>query len=267
MVDCDAGAGRLLARVAVNRVWQHLFGRGLVPTTSDFGLHGAPPSHPELLDALSSSLVQGGWRLKPLIRTLVLSSTYRQSAQADAKANAADPENALLSHFRRHRLEAEAIRDAMLSVSGRLDASLYGPGTLDQSSRRRSIYFTVKRSAAIPFLSVFDLPEPLQGVGERPTTVVAPQALALLNDPQVRAWAAGFAGRITASATTAAAVALAYRTALARPPSAVELSDALAFIAGQEAARGALAGDQARLLALTDYCQVLMCLNEFVYVD
>ncbi len=267
MVDVEAGAGRLLARVAVNRVWQHLFGRGLVPTTSDFGLHGAPPSHPELLDALASSLVQGGWRLKPLIRTLVLSSTYRQTAQADAAAIAADPENALLAHFRRHRLEAEAIRDAMLAVSGRLDATLYGPGTLDQSSRRRSIYFTVKRSAAIPFLSVFDLPEPLQGVGERPTTVIAPQALALLNDPQVRTWAAGFAARLGAGATTAAAVTLAYRIALARPPRADELGAALAFIAGQEAARAALPTAQARALALTDYCQVLMCLNEFVYVD
>ena len=273
LVDTDKGAGALLARVAVNRVWQHLFGRGLVTTTSDFGLHGAPPSHPELLDHLASSLVHGGWRLKPVIRSLVLSSAYGQSSESTAAAEAADPENALLAHFRRHRLEAESIRDAMLAVGGRLDPTLYGPGTLDSASRRRSIYFTVKRSQAIPFLAVFDLPEPLQGVGERPTTVIAPQALALLNDPQVRGWAAGFAARLSGGSGgsgesgTAAAVKQAYRIALARAPSPIELSDALSFIAHQTTARGGAAAAGAGALALTDYCQVLMCLNEFVYVD
>jgi hypothetical protein len=266
MVDLDAGAGRLLARVAVNRVWQHLFGHALAGTPSDIGLHGALPSHPELIDDLANTLVQGGWRLKPLIRSLMLSSTYREGASADAHALAGDPDDSLLTRYKRHRLEAEAIRDSMLFVSGRLDPLPGGPGTLDPSSRRRSIYFTVKRSAAIPFLSVFDLPEPLQGVGERPTTIIAPQALALLNDPQVRAWSAGFAARLPGS-DPGQAVDAAYRLALTRAPSTDERTQALAFIATQRGARSALPEDQAAQLAYTDFCQVLLCLNEFIYVE
>jgi hypothetical protein len=267
MVDMDAGAGRLLARVAVNRIWQHLFGRALAPTPSDIGLHGAPPSHPELLDDLASTLVEGGWHLKPLIRMLMLSSTYSESATADAHALATDVDDSLLSRYRRHRLEAEAIRDSMLFISGRLDPTAFGPGTLDSSSRRRSIYFTVKRSAAIPFLSVFDLPEPLQGVGDRPTTIIAPQALALLNDPQVRSWAAGFASRLHAAGDPGRMVEAGYRIALSRAPSLEERSDALAFLEAQRSARSGMPEDQASLLACTDFCQVLMCLNEFMYVE
>ncbi len=266
MTDVDRGAGRLLARVAVNRLWQHLLGRGLAPTPSDIGLHADPPSHPELLDWLASELVSGGWRLKPLIRAIVLSSTYAESAVADPAAIAADPQDALLTRFRRHRLEAEAVRDTLLAIGGVLDRTPAGPGTLDPASRRRSIYFTIKRSALIPFLSVFDFPEPLQGVAERPATTIAPQALALINNPQARAWAAGLATRIADAPEPAAAVAAAYRIALQRTPNAAETADGTAFIAAQERAHADHPAD-AHHQALIDFCQVVLCLNETIYVE
>jgi cytochrome c553 len=266
MVDTEQGAGRLLARVVVNRLWQHLLGRGLAPTPSDVGLHAEPPTHPELLDWLAGELIRGGWRLKPIIRAIALSSVYGESTVTDAATVAADPQDALLSRFHRRRLEAEAIRDTLMAIGGVLDRTRFGPGTLDQASRRRSIYFTIKRSALIPFLTVFDLPEPLQGVAERPATTIAPQALALLNGPQARAWAAGFAARIATAPTAEAAVDAAYRLALARLPSAAERADGTAFIAAQESVHADQAKDAHRF-ALTDFCQVLMCLNETIYVE
>ena len=266
LVDSDLGAGRLLARVVVNRLWQHLLGRGLAPTPSDVGLHGDPPTHPELIDWLASELIRGGWHLKPIIRAIALSNAYGESAAADAATVAADPQDSLLTRFHRRRLEAEAIRDTLLTLGGELDRTQFGPGTLDEASRRRSIYFTIKRSSLIPFLMVFDFPEPLQGVAERPATTIAPQALALLNNPHVRVWAAGFAARLGDGTDAAAAIAAAYRIAVMRPPSAEERADGLAFIAAQERAHADRPADAHRL-ALTDFCQVLMCLNEVIYVD
>lgn len=262
ITDVDHGAGRVLARVVVNRVWQHLFGRGLSVTPSDVGLRGDLPAHPELIDRLASDLIAGGWKLKPLIRALALSATFAQSSVGTPAAFAADPENRLWSHYRRHRLEAEAVRDSLLALGGLLDPRMYGPGTLDEANRRRSIYFTIKRSALIPFLTAFDFPEPLQSVAERPATTVAPQALALLNNPQARAWAAGFASRITSAGDDAALVTLAWKLALSRTPTADEQKEATAFIAHQTTARN---GD--RRAALTDFCQVLMCRNEVIYVQ
>jgi hypothetical protein len=264
MTDVDQGAGRLLARVAVNRLWQHLLGRGLAPTPSDVGLHADPPSHPELLDHLAGELISGGWRLKPIIRAIVLSSTYGEAVDADAAAIAADPQDALLTRFRRRRLEAEPLRDSLLAIGGLLDRTPYGPGTLDPASHRRSIYFTIKRSALIPFLTVFDFPEPLQGVAERPATTIAPQALALLNSPEARAWATGLAARIAAAPDPA--VAAAYRLALQRLPTAAEITDGTAFIAAQEHAHADRPAD-AHHQALVDFCQVVLCLNETVYVE
>ncbi len=269
LTDVDQGAGRLLARVIVNRLWQHHLGRGLVATPSDFGTRGAPPTHPELLDWLATELIRGGWKLKPIHKLIMKSAVYQQDSRLDETRERVDRANRLFWRRPRHRLEAEVIRDTLLAVSGLLDPALYGPGTLDPGSRRRSIYFTVKRSRLVPMMQVFDAPEALSGIGDRPTTTIAPQALLLMNNPHVRSWAHGFARRIApdAKTTVAEAVTAGYRTALGRRPTAEELADATAFVTGQAASYRRAGKSDGRMLALADLCQVLMCLNEFVYVD
>lgn len=260
MTDTQAGAGHLLARVIVNRLWQHHMGRGLVPTVSDFGLRGDPPSHPELLDSLASELIRNGWKLKPIHKLIVTSAAYRQSSVREEGKAKADPENKLLGRYPVRRLEAEVIRDSVLSVGGVLDTTMYGPGTLDEGSKRRSVYFTMKRSKLIPSLVVFDAPDGTAGVGERPSTTIAPQALHLMNNPQVRAAARGFAKRVLGDGTRADTdiVKRAYQIALCREPRSDELTDALGFLKGQTG--------PAREAAFTDFCQVLLCLNEFLYL-
>jgi hypothetical protein len=266
ITDTDGGAGQLLARVIVNRLWQHHLGRGLVATPSDFGTRGEPPSHPELLDYLANELIKNGCHLKPIHKLIMTSAVYQQSSRADDVKAKVDRDNKLCWHNPPRRLEAEVIRDALLAVSGDLDTKLHGPGTLDPASKRRSIYFTVKRSKLMPMMVIFDAPEALSGMAERPTTTIAPQALHLLNNPQVRAHARSFARRIMASTQTSVdgAIRAAYRIALARLPSDQELVDAGAFVKQQIAT---YSGNDARESALADFCQVLMCLNEFVYVD
>ena len=185
LTDPEGGAGHLLARVIVNRLWQHHFGRGIVATPSDFGHAGARPTHPELLDYLARQLIAGGWRLKPLHKLMMTSAVYMQRADADDARVAVDPDNELLWHRARVRLEAEVIRDAMLAVSGELDPEMFGPGSLDPAHHRRSIYFTVKRSQLVPSMTLFDAPDALQALGQRAATIVAPQALAMLNNEQV----------------------------------------------------------------------------------
>jgi hypothetical protein len=167
------------------------------------------------------------------------------------------------------RLEAEVIRDTLLAVGGLLDPKMFGPGTLDENSQHRSIYFTVKRSKLVPMMQVFDAPEGLVSVGERPTTTIAPQALLLMNNPQVRSCARGFARRIAPDARTTPddAVRAGYLTALARFPSPEESADAAAFIKQQTELYQAAGKRDSRELAVADFCQVLMGLNEFVYVD
>jgi hypothetical protein len=267
ITDEDAGAGHLLARVIVNRLWQHHFGRGIVATPSDFGAQGERPSHPELLDWLASELIASGWRLKPIHRMIMQSAVYREGVEPDPASAAIDPDNTLFGHRTRRRLEAETIRDAMLAVSGTLDPTMYGPGTLDEHQKRRSVYFTVKRSQLIPMMVLFDAPDALQGTAVRPSTTIAPQSLLLMNSPIVREWASGLARRILAKTPDAPdqEVALAYAIALGRPPSATERADALAFLDQQERSHGH--EKESRLAALADFCQVLMSLNEFVFVE
>ena len=274
MTDVDHGAGALVARVAVNRLWQHHFGRGLVATPDDFGRTGALPSHPELLDWLAGELVRNGWQLKPIHQLIMGSAAYRagsvQSAKAgDARTEKATPLNTEhFLHRQPRRLEGEALRDAMLAVSGQLDATMFGPGTKDERSKRRSIYFTMKRSQLIGSMVVFDQPEPLVSQGARPTTTVAPQALLLMNGPQVREWAEAFARRVesdTPGTESPAQVARAYLLALSRPPTAKEQASAAAFLASQTASYEAEKKPNARSLALADFCQVLFGLNEFAY--
>jgi hypothetical protein len=269
LTDVDQGAGRLLARVIVNRLWQHHMGRGIVATPSDFGTRGEPPTHPELLDWLATELIRNHWHLKPIHKLIMASAVYQQSPQVDEAKLAKDRDNHLCWRRPRHRLEAEVVRDALLAVSGTLDPTLYGPGTLDETSKRRSIYFTVKRSKILPMMQVFDAPDALVSLGERSTTTIAPQALLLMNNTQVRGYAHNFARRIAPDAKTNVeeAVKSGYLMALAREPSAEELSDGVGFVNQQMKSYKLLGKGDDRELAFTDLCQTLMCLNEFVYVD
>jgi Protein of unknown function (DUF1553) len=169
----------------------------------------------------------------------------------------------------RRRLEAEAVRDSLLFVSGVLDTNMFGPGTLDEASRRRSIYFTVKRSQLIGAMQAFDAPEPLVSQGTRPSTTVAPQALLLMNSPHVRSWAGAFAKRCSSSPTESLAdvVTRAYSLALNRVPTKRERADATTFIEEQLARYRDENPAKARELAVTDFAQVILSLNEFIYVD
>ncbi|MEX2186632.1 MAG: PSD1 and planctomycete cytochrome C domain-containing protein [Pirellulales bacterium] len=269
ITDTEQGAGQLLARVIVNRLWQHHFGRGIVATASDFGKQGTAPTHPELLDYLAGELIRGGWRLKPIHRLMMTSSTYMQSGDYDDARAKIDPENNWLWRRAPQRLEAEIIRDAMLAVSGSLDNTQFGPGTLDEGHRRRSIYFMIKRSRLISMMQLFDQPEPLVSVGGRPTTTVAPQALAIMNNPHIREYAKAFAHKLRAGAdeSTAAAIRRGYEVAVGRAPTSEEIADAATFI---DAQRGSYAKENkadGEELALADFCQVLFGLNEFVYVE
>ncbi len=253
LTDVDQGAGALLARVIVNRLWQHHMGRGIVSTPSDFGTQGDRPSHPELLDWLASELIRNGWHLKPIHRLIVTSEAYRQSSAIDPSKVSLDPENGLCWRHPKQRLEAEAIRDAMLFVSGKLDERMYGPGSLDERMPRRSVYFTTKRSKLIPMMMLFDAPDALVGLPSRATTTVAPQSLMMMNSPIVRDWSEAFAREVKAKASGPSEwVRLAYEKALGRKPDDEETRSAVAFLADHE---------------LTDFCQVLMGLNEFVFVE
>jgi hypothetical protein len=253
----------------VNRLWQHHMGRGIVATPSDFGTRGERPTHPELLDWLAAELIKNGWRLKPIHKLIMSSSVYMEGSQFDENKARVDMDNRLLWRRPPHRLEAEVIRDAQLAVSGMLDPTMYGPGTLSEDSRRRSIYFTVKRSKLVPMMQVFDAPEALGSVGERPTTTIAPQALLLMNNPNVRNYAKAFARRVApkASVSLEGVVKSAYLTAFARLPDAHEFANSVTFLAQQAESYRAAGKTDCRELALTDFCQTLLCLNEFVYID
>lgn len=267
LTDNRAGAGNLLARVLVNRLWQHHFGKGLVRTPNDFGAQGEAPSHPELLDWLAGEFIRGGWRMKPLHKLLMTSAAYQQGGEASAAALQADPQNRLWGRIPARRLEAEVIRDALLAASGALDPTMYGPGTLDGNGPRRSIYLTVKRSQPVPMMQTFDAPEAVQSIGERQTTTVATQALALLNSPFVRQRAEKLAQRVRPKTPDdlPQTVEQAYLTTLSRKPGEDEKQRMLNFIQQQATSHGP--GTKGLDLAVTDFCQVLLCLNEFVYLD
>ncbi len=268
IADPDRGAGHLLARVIVNRLWQHHMGRGIVSTPNDFGKQGELPSHPELLDWLAQQLIDANWRLKPIHRLILTSSAYQQSSAYDDRRSTIDPENRWLWRREPRRLEAEVIRDAMLAVSNQLDRTQFGPGTLDPSQKRRSIYFMVKRSQLIPMMQVFDSPEPLASVGNRPSTTIASQALMFMNSPQVREYAGGLAARIR-SAGQSDIVDQAYLSGISRKPTHVERASAEAFLKTQSTSyqSDGRSVDDSDRLALTDLCQTVFSLNEFVFVD
>jgi hypothetical protein len=262
LTDAEHGAGHLLARVIVNRLWQHHMGKGIVGTPNDFGAQGNAPTHPELLDFLAAELIKNGWKLKPIHKLIMTSAVYQQSTELNAQAQKVDPANRLWWRRAPRRLEAEAIRDNILAVAGTLDPKMYGAGTLDANNPRRSIYLTVKRSQMVPFLQMFDVPEGMQSIGERSVTTVPTQSLAFMNSPLVRGAAQKLAARVRTSPDP---VDLAYRIALSRRPTEAESERMLSFIERQTAGYGKT--PQARDQALTDFCQVLLCLNEFIYVD
>ncbi len=267
ITDPKDGAGNLLARVIVNRLWQHHMGRGIVATPNDFGAQGDAPTHPELLDYLAAELIKGGWRLKPIHKLIMTSAVYLQSGETDAARLKADPTNRLWWRQPTRRLEAEAIRDAVLAVAGTLDATMYGPGTLDGNSPRRSVYLKVKRSQMVPLLQMFDVPEALQSIGERSVTTVPTQSLAFMNAPFVRSAAQKLSQRLgpASAASLSQAIEQAYLIALSRRPTDAEGQRMQAFIERQAESYGRT--PQAREQALVDFCQVLLCLNEFIYVD
>ena len=264
MTDTENGAGHLLARVIVNRVWHHHFGRGIVATPNDFGLQGSEPSHPELLDYLAQDLIDKGWRLKTLHRRILLSASYGQSSAGSVEKSKIDPDNQWLWRFAPRRLEAEVIRDSMLAVSGQLDRTMFGPGTLSEDHRRRSVYFMIKRSRLIPIMQIFDQPEPLVSQGSRPSTTIAPQALLFMNNPQVVKWAGKLGERVNEFSGDREAIRYLYQSTLGRDPSADEEAENLSFLQEQIAS---YPPPNARRQALADLCQVMFGLNEFVYLQ
>ena len=272
LTDVSQGAGPLAARVIVNRLWHHHFGRGMVATPNDLGTQGDPATHPELLEWLANRIVEDRWSLKSIHRLIVTSAAYRQSGAMNEAARAKDPDNKLLWHRKPTRLEGESIRDTLLAVAGTLDTKMYGRTGLDVKVPRRSIYLTVKRSEPIGFLQVFDQPEPVQPVGARGVATVPTQALAMMNSPLVRSAAESLAKRARATlglAPSAAAgeatIEYCFTAALSRQPNQTEREKFATLLAAREQS----AGDDAagRQAALADVCHLMFCLNEFVYVD
>ena len=262
MTDANRGAGHLLARVIVNRLWHHHFGRGLVATPNDFGTRGDRPTHPQLLDWLASKLIDNGWRLKSIHRLILTSATYRMGYQPpesaiDGAGTHPDPLNRLYWRREPKRLDAEAIRDNLLAVGGRLNSSMYGPGSLDQDHPRRSVYLRIKRSRLIPVLQLFDGPDSLQSIGQRSITTTAPQALLMLNNPFVQHSAELFAQRLSRAKHTGNAdvVTLGFVLAIGRPPTPEELRLTTPILGDGSVAE------------IIDFCRVLLCLNEFLYIE
>jgi hypothetical protein len=266
ITDVDEGAGHLAARVFVNRLWQHHFGRGIVATPNDFGVPGERPTHPELLDWLAGEFISHGWSAKHMHRAIMNSSVYLQSTDYDEARNSIDNENMLSWRREPRRLEAEAIRDAMLSVSGLLDPTQFGPGSLDQNMNRRSVYFFIKRSQLIPMMMLFDWPEHLVSIGQRSTTTIAPQALMFLNGPQSRRYAEGLASRVV-TLDDATAIAEAYSLSLGREPTEEEQTLSQAFLKQQSEVHRSASVPNPEQTARVDFCQILFGMNEFVYVD
>ena len=279
----------LTARVAVNRVWQHLFGQGLVRTVDNFGFQGEPPSHPELLDYLASRFRDEGWSLKQLIRYLVLSRSYRQSTRFSAEHFEVDPDNQLVWRGNRRRLDVEALRDALLQASGKLKlerpeaspVAEIGDGEVGRNINTqplqrefpyRSVYLPILRSALPEMLKTFDFAEPSIVVGERAATTIPAQALFFMNSQFVLDQARGAARRVLEQATgDSERIGLAYQLCLARSPVAAEQQRSREFL---QACRTAVAerdpsedGGDGELEHWTSFCQALFATGEFRYLD
>ena len=266
----------LVARVVVNRIWHHLFGRGIVSSVDDFGRQGTDPTHPELLDHLTTRFVDEGWSMKGLVRHIVLSSTYKQSIHGDPKGSELDPDNLLLGRAPVRRLEAEAIRDGALAVSGSLDRELYGPsvpvhldsfmegrgrpgksGPIDGEDRR-SLYISVPRNFLSPFFKVFDRPIPFTTQGRRSVSNVPAQSLTMLNDPLFEELAERWAKRVLGEREVAPPerIRALFLEAFAREPSQAETERLISFL-----------GDRDDEAAWADVCHVLFNVKEFIFLN
>jgi hypothetical protein len=274
------------ARVMINRLWQFHFGRGIVPTSSDFGKLGELPTHPELLDWLAGEFVRGGWKLKRLHRLILLSSTYRMSSRGNAEALSRDPGNTLFWRFGMRRLTAEEVRDSMLAVTGQLERRMGGPGIYPTIPRevlqgqsmpgsgwgksppeeqaRRSVYIHVKRSLVVPILQNHDLADTDASCAVRYTTTVPTQALGMLNGDFTNEQARALAARLLAEAPAGleAQVRLAIRLTTGRVPGADEVKHDVAFIRNLSAEE-----NQGAKAALAAYCLLALNANEFMYLD
>ncbi len=285
----------VVSRVAVNRLWQHHFGAGLSRSPDNFGFHADPPSHPELLEWLADEFMKNGWRSKPLHWLVLTSRTYRQSSLHPLQEtyNVKDSANRVLWHANRRRLDAEGLRDALLAVSGELDLRAGGPSFLPsitpealeglsrkaaawqaspwEEQRRRSLYMFSQRSLLSPFMTVFDFGDTNLPCGQRDVTIVAPQALALLNDEFAHGRSAALADRVvkTAGDDRDRQIQTAWSFAYGRDPDAAEMTAARQHLKHQRErfAAAPSAGSTPELLALASLCHVLLNANEFLYVD
>ena len=275
----------LTSRVIVNRIWRWHFGQGLVRTTDNFGLLGEAPSHPELLDWVARRFVRDGWSQKRLHRLLLGSSTYQRSSSPSEELVSHDPENRLLGRSNLRRLEAEEIRDSLLSVSGQLDSTIGGTllkvknrGYLfdhtsidlsDYSSRRRSLYLPVIRNNVFDVFQLLNFPDPAVPTGDRTTTTVAPQALLMMNSEFVMQSAELFASQFLAETDDdQKRVARMYAVAYAREPSAMELNESLSFLSKINESLAQTDSDAVhrRIQSWTILCHTMLASNEFIYV-
>ena len=251
----------LTARVIVNRVWQWHFGEGLVRTPNNFGLNSEPPNHSALLDWLAAQFVEDGWSLKKLHRRIMLSAAYQRSSMVPQHQVARDSENRWLARFSARRLEAEAIRDAMLFVSGRLEVAPDGLAGTEAGATRRSLYVQTARWDRSNFATLFDAANPDASVEKRTISIVAPQALFMINNDFVQTQAGHLAARLLREAPgdETARIDLAYQLLFSRPAHAEELEIGRNLIAQS--------GGPETEIAWRDFAHVLLCSNEFVYVD
>ncbi len=276
----------LTARVMVNRIWQHHFGKGIVATPSNFGLRGAAPTHPELLDYLAGKFIESGWSVKAMHRLILSSKTYQLEAIDHAQNRARDESNRWYWRSPRRRLDAESLRDAILIVSGELETARPGrhpfPAIHDwgwtqhdafkevYASNHRSVYLMTQRLKRHPFLGLFDGPDTNTTTARRSESTVPPQSLFLMNNPWVKVQAEKFAERLIAgSPKPAARIEKAYQLAFGRPPNAAEISHARTYV---RAYAEQLAGESAppervKTEAWTSFARILMSANEFLYVD
>jgi Protein of unknown function (DUF1549)/Protein of unknown function (DUF1553)/Planctomycete cytochrome C len=269
----------LTARVMVNRIWQHHFGEGIVRSANNFGKLGERPSHPELLDYLADRFVKLGWSIKAMHREIMLSATYQQSSIGETGTVEHDPDNRLLGRANRWRLESEAIRDSLLAAAGRLDLAMGGPALRDFAAPRRTLYLMTIRSERSGFGVLFDGADPLLPVEARTVSTVAPQSLFLMNNEFVVAQAAALADRILAESPAAAEAVGTTVDAKAgaepRERASIERLYQLLYARGVTdreaavgrdllAARRAVSDERTAWIA---YCQVLLCANEFIYID
>jgi hypothetical protein len=282
-----AESNPLTARVMVNRIWQHHFGVGIVATPNDFGNRGKPPTHPKLLDYLADRFMRDGWSIKKMHRLIMLSKTYQLSSEDHPANEKIDPTNDYLWRARVRRLDAEALRDAMLAISGRLDRSpLTGPHPFPApnqwnftqhrpfkavyDSNKRSVYLMTQRIQKHPFLALFDGADTNASTGQRDASTTTLQALYMLNDPFVHEQAAAFAGRlIDGFKDDTQRLERAYEMVYARGPGDQETQVALDYLNQIEARYKAAGSDNAdpRRMAWESLCRAMLRSNEFLFVD